>query len=138
VDQCENDADTSIVRQVLSAAADGSVEVRAEDADVLVMLVHHRLTAQAQIILSSLPRRKAPKMLERSEKLSLKEKGHGKTTLFDRFCEGGIDEYMNTFLDRQSNKDAVIKAGVAIFQYIYHAAGATLGTTCSLRRQRLG
>jgi len=35
---------------------------------------------------------------------------------------------MNSFPDMQSNKDAVIKAGVAIFQYIYHTTlGATLG-----------
>jgi len=40
VDQCDHDADTSIVRQAFSAAADGSVEVGAEDVDVLVMLVH--------------------------------------------------------------------------------------------------
>lgn len=32
VEQCDNDADTSIVREVLTAASDGSVEVRAEDA----------------------------------------------------------------------------------------------------------
>ena len=41
VKQCDNDADTSIVREALAAAADDSVEVQAEDADVLVMLVHH-------------------------------------------------------------------------------------------------
>ncbi|KAK1893893.1 Chromosome-associated kinesin KIF4 [Dissostichus eleginoides] len=41
VEQCDNDADTSIVREALATATDDSVEVRAEDADVLVMLVHH-------------------------------------------------------------------------------------------------
>ena len=39
--QCDNDADTSIVRDALAAAADDYMEVRAEDAEVLVMLVHH-------------------------------------------------------------------------------------------------
>ena len=42
VEQCDNDAGTSIVRQALAVAETGSVEVRADDADVLVMLVHHR------------------------------------------------------------------------------------------------
>ena len=40
--QCDNDADTSIVRDALSAAADDYAEVRVEDADVLVMLVNHK------------------------------------------------------------------------------------------------
>jgi len=53
--------------------------------------------------------------------------GYGKKKFIDRFCAGGIDEYMSTFLDMQSTKDAVIKAGVAIFKYICHASGATLG-----------
>jgi len=48
-------------------------------------------------------------------------------TLFARFCARGIEEYMNTFLDMQSNKYVVTKASVAIFQYIYHASGATWG-----------
>lgn len=34
---------------------------------------------------------------------------------------------MNIFLDGQTNKNAVIRAGVAIFQYIYHAPGTNLG-----------
>ena len=53
--------------------------------------------------------------------------GHGKTTLFDRFCEGDIDEQIDTFYDRQATKDAVIRAGIAIFQYIYRAPGTSLG-----------
>ncbi|KAK1906611.1 Chromosome-associated kinesin KIF4 [Dissostichus eleginoides] len=32
--------------------------------------------------------------------------GHGKTTLFDRFCAGDIDEHMDIFLDTQATKDA--------------------------------
>ena len=53
--------------------------------------------------------------------------GHGKTTLFDRFCAGDIDEHMDIFLDVQATKDVVIRGGIAIFQYIYHALGITLG-----------
>ena len=33
VEQCDNDADTSIVNEELAVATDGSVEVRAEEAD---------------------------------------------------------------------------------------------------------
>ena len=41
-EQCDNDADTSTVREALAAAAtDESAEVRAEDADVLAKIVRH-------------------------------------------------------------------------------------------------
>ena len=53
--------------------------------------------------------------------------GHGKTILFDRFCAGDIDEHMNVFLDVRASNDAVIMAGIAIFQHIYHAPGTALG-----------
>ena len=53
--------------------------------------------------------------------------GHGKTTLFHMFCAGDIDEHMDIFLDVQDKKDAVIEAGIAIFQYIYHAPCTSLG-----------
>ena len=55
--------------------------------------------------------------------------GHGKTTMFTRLCTGGIGRHMDTFLDSQVRKDAVVSAGIAIFQYIYHSQGATLGAT---------
>ena len=42
VQQCSDDADTYIVCAALNEAIESSVEVRAEDTDVMVMLVHHR------------------------------------------------------------------------------------------------
>ena len=35
---------------------------------------------------------------------------------------------MHVFLDVQATKDAVIRNGIAIFQYIYHAPGTSLAT----------
>ena len=46
---------------------------------------------------------------------------------FFRFCAGDIDEYMDIFLDTEATKEAVIQAGIAIFQYIYHGLDTTLG-----------
>ena len=34
---------------------------------------------------------------------------------------------MDVFLDLRATRDAVIRSGIAIFQYIYHAPGTTLG-----------
>ena len=46
---------------------------------------------------------------------------------FFRFCAWDIDEYMDIFLDTETTKEAVIQAGIAIFQYIYHGPDTTLG-----------
>ena len=46
---------------------------------------------------------------------------------FFRFCAGDIDEYMDIFLDTKATKEAMIQAGIAIFQYIYHGPDTTLG-----------
>ena len=53
--------------------------------------------------------------------------GRGKTTLFNRFYAGDIEEHMDIFLNLQATKDALIVAGIAIFQHIYQAPGTTLG-----------
>ena len=46
---------------------------------------------------------------------------------FFRFCAGDIDKYKDIFLDTEDTKEAVIQAGIAIFQYIYHGPDTTLG-----------
>ena len=53
--------------------------------------------------------------------------GQGKSTLFDKFHAGDIDEHMDIFLDIQSTKDTVIRGGIAIFKYIYNSPGTTFG-----------
>ncbi|KAK1884623.1 Chromosome-associated kinesin KIF4 [Dissostichus eleginoides] len=140
VEQCDNDADTSIVREALATATDDSVEVRAEDADVLVMLVHHIPSTNHPLFFTtskgSYDVRRIREALSERERCYLlfchaftgcdtvsAIAGHGKTTLFDRFCAGDIDEHVDIFLDTQATKDAVIQAGTTIFQYIYHAPG---------------
>ncbi|KAJ8385110.1 hypothetical protein AAFF_G00192510 [Aldrovandia affinis] len=126
VEQCDNDADTSIVR--------------AEDADVLVMLVHHSSSTNHPLFLTTSKgshdvRRIQEALSERQRRYLLfchtftgcdtvsAIGGHGKMMLFDRFCAGDIDEHMDIFLDVHATKDAVIRAGIAIFQHIYHAPG---------------
>ena len=52
--QCDNDADTSIVREALAAATDEFVEVWAEDAHVLAMLVHHNSSTNFPVFLTTL------------------------------------------------------------------------------------
>jgi len=44
----------------------------------------------------------------------------------DRFCAGDTDEHTYIFLDVQASKDVVIRSGISIFQYFYHAPGNAL------------
>ena len=53
VEQCDNDADASIMREALAAATDESVEVRAEDAGMLAMLVHHSSSTHFPVFLTT-------------------------------------------------------------------------------------
>jgi len=118
--------------------------VRAEDADVLIMLVHHSSSTNHPLFLTTSKgsydvRRIREALSERQRRYLLFTHaftgcdtvsaigGHGKTTLFDRFCAGDIDEHMDIFLDVRATKDVVIVAGIAIFQNIYHEPGTTLG-----------
>ena len=39
---------------------------------------------------------------------------------------------MDIFLDTEATKEAVIQAGIAIFQYIYHGQDTTLGYSHSV------
>ncbi|XP_061749413.1 uncharacterized protein LOC133555680 [Nerophis ophidion] len=142
--QSDNDVNTFIVGEALAAATDGSVEVRAEDADVLVMLTHHSSSTKYPLFFTTLKGSYDVRRIR--EVLSEKQRrylvfchvftgcdtvsaiaGHGKTILFDRFCAGDIDEHMDIFLDIRATKDAVIQTGTAIFHYIYHGPGSTLG-----------
>jgi len=49
------------------------------------------------------------------------------SAFFCRFCAGDIDDHMDIFIDIYVTKNAVIQAGTAIFQYIHHRQGTTLG-----------
>jgi len=119
------------------------LQVRAEDADVLIMLVHHCSSTNHPLFLTTSKgsydvRRIRECLSERQRRYLLfchaftgcdtvsAIGGHGKTTLFNRFCTGDIDEHMDVFLDVRATKDAVIQAGVAVFQHIYHAPDTAL------------
>ena len=121
--------------------------MRAEDTDVLAMLVHHGSSTSHPIFLTT-SSTGTYDIREIQQGLSERQRryllfchaftgcdtvsaigSHGKSTLFDRLCAGDMDEHMNVFLDVQATKDEVIKAGIAVFQYIYRAPATPLGQT---------
>ena len=63
--------------------------------------------------------------------------GHGKSALFDKFCSGDIDKYMDIFLDLQATKDEVIRSGIAIFTMHQELLWEKSDTTCLPVRQQL-
>ena len=136
IELCDNDADTSIVKAALAAAKDDSVEVseprgwllccysisyyfqvRAEDANVLIMLIHHSSYTNHPLFFTTSKgsydfRRIQESLSQRQRRYLLfcnsftgcdtvsAIASHGKTTLFDRFCAGDIflsflQEYWN-------------------------------------------
>ena len=118
-------------------------QVREEDSNVLIRLIHHSSYTDHLLFFTTSKgsydfRRIQESLSERQRHYLLfcnsftgcdtvsAIASHGKTTLFDRFCAGDIDEHMDTFLDVQASKDVVIRSGISIFQHIYHAPGTVL------------
>ncbi len=112
--------------------------MRAEDADVLIMLIHHSSSTNHPLFLTTSKGSYDVRRIQ--ESLSERQRcyllfchaftgcdtvsaiaGHGKTTLFDRFCAGDIDEHMDIFLDVRATKDAVIRSGNAEIAKALHA-----------------
>ena len=103
--------------------------MRAEDADILIMLVHHCSSTNNPLFLTT--SKGSYNVMRIQEALSERQKhyllfchaftgcdtvsaigGHGKTALFDRFC---VDEYMDTFLDVRATKDGVVLQFFSIY-----------------------
>ena len=112
-------------------------QVWAEDADVLIMLIHYSICTNHPLFFSkgSYNVKRIQKSLSKGQRCYLPFchaftgcdtvptiAGHGKTTLFNRFCARDIDEHIDIFLDVQANKDAAIRSGISI----YHAPGTVL------------
>ena len=104
-------------------------QVQAEVADMLILLIHHSSSNNHPLFLTmskgSYDVRKIQESLcERQRHYLLFSHAftgcnmvsaigsHGKTTLFDRFYAGDIDEHMHIFLYVQTTKDVVIRVGM--------------------------
>lgn len=134
--QCPDDADTSIVRKTLDEAREFPVEVRAADTDVMVMLIYHAAdypifftTAKETSydigkIREALPERYRKYLIflhsfSGCDTVSAIS-GFGKSTLLTKFCKTEKAEgAMNVFLDVRAKKDDIIKAGCELFMLMF-------------------
>ena len=134
VQQCPDNADTSIIWASLDEAS--PVEVRAEDTDIMVMLIQH--TADYQIFLTTaketsynvgkiqeaLPERYRKNLIilhsfSGCDTVSVIS-GFRKSTLLTKLCKTDkAERTMDMFLDIQGKKDTIIKASCEIFKLIF-------------------
>ena len=141
---CRDDADTSIVKCIVDHAADRIVEVRAEDNDILIMLIHHLSSNHRPVLLTTSKGRY--NISEIAESLTELQKlylllihaftgcdtvssifGFSKAKLFDLLTSTDIlRAQFDLFYNSNSRIEDIHKAGIDIFQYIYNSLGTPL------------
>uniref|UniRef100_UPI00358E3900 uncharacterized protein n=1 Tax=Myxine glutinosa TaxID=7769 RepID=UPI00358E3900 len=136
VQECPDDADTSIVRAALDEARESPVEVRAEDTDIMVLLIHHAadhpifLTTAKDTsydvgkIREALPERYRKYLIflhsfSGCDTVSAIS-GFSKSTLLTKLCKTDkAERAMDVFLDIRAKKDDIIKAGCELFKLMF-------------------
>ena len=133
----EDDADTLIVQEALKIGTKQTLEVRAEDTDILCMFVHHLSCISHDILFTTQTgsysirkiRDNIPKdeldVLLLSHAFSGSDTtssicGFGKVRILKRFADSGAPkECLNTLNELRSSKDRIGKAGIVLVQFLY-------------------
>ena len=143
---CRDDADTIIIRECLHHSLLDTVEVRVEDADILIMLVHHYdQEKHHNIIVTTSAGSYCIKEIVQSLTYEQKKyllfchsftgcdtvssfRGFSKEKLYARLCSGNLSPLIDVFYDANSSKDNISEAGVEIIQFIYKSWGTQLSS----------
>ena len=137
---CRDDADTTIIRECLQHSLLGTVEVRAEDADILIMLVHHYDQEKPHIIIvTTLTGSVQSLTYEQRKYLHFCHSFTGcdtvssfhwfsKEKLYARLFSGNLGPLIDVFYNANSSNDNIWEAGVEIIQFIYKSRGTPLST----------
>ena len=125
---------------------EGTVEVRAEDADILILLVYHYddkihnllffTTSKGSFcideIVKSLPDHKKKYILMCHSFTGCDTVssfyGFSKEKLFERICNGNLDPILDVFYNEKSTHDQIRDAGIQIIQFVYKSQGISLAT----------
>ena len=143
---CEDDADTVIVKEALNRSLVGTVQVRAEDADILIMLCHHYdvnihnkmvlTTAKASYdvndIIKSLSDEKRQSLLfchsfSGCDTVS-SILGFSKESVFEKLSNNEVRNHVYVFYNKESTVDEIKHAGISMFQYLYKDYDTPLST----------
>jgi hypothetical protein len=135
-----DDADTLVVKKALqlSSSNNKSVEIIAEDTDILILLLHHSITCTKPLFFTT--QNGSYNIMELYEKLSPSERqrllfmhsltgcdtvsslfGHGKPKLLTKTCKPSImiDEIFEALLIINIDQEIVVDNGVLLLQHIY-------------------
>ena len=149
VKECPDDADTSFVRAALDEARESHVEVRAEDTDIMVLLIHH--AADHPIFLTTAKEtsydvgkiREALPDRYRKYLISVHSfsgcdtvsaiSGFSKSTFLAKLCKTDkAEKAMDVFLDIRAEQEDIIKAGCELFHFMFRG-NRDLGDLADLR-----
>ena len=134
--QSEEDADTLIVKTALDLSKTSTVNVIADDTDILVILLHHINNNRKPIYLTRKGRlidmQELSGLLNEAQKqfllLAYSFSGcdtvsaihnYGKIKLFNKLTKGNCTNVLEVFTNPQSAIQCVKDAGVKLFEYIY-------------------
>ena len=144
--RCRDDANTDVVKQCLEHSLKGTVEVRAEDADILIMLSHHYHPDKDHLITVTTSN---GSYCAEEISLSLTNKqrqyllfcrsftgcdtvsslyGFSKVALFKPLCFKEVRALLDVFHDDKTTKEHIVNAGIEIVQFIYKSQGIPLPT----------
>ena len=133
----DDDADTLIVSETLDLANIGPVKVRAEDTDVLCMLVYHIRNVTHDVSFITKTACYSVRAIEQAlpekerEVLLLSHaysgcdttscvKGFGKVSFLKKLSSPSFPQHtLQVLLDPTSSREEAISSGVSLFQYIY-------------------
>ena len=108
------------------------LQVRIEDTDILVMLIHHgSMSNHPLMVVTSKGSYSIATIRDVLSEQQMKYlltchsftgcdtvsaiSGYGKSVLFTRLCTGGVEENMDVFLDLRTDQKKIISAGICIF-----------------------
>ena len=133
----EDDADTLVVREAMKAALTQAVDVKADDTDILCMLVVHIHAVSKDIILhtkggsfnvkhirENMPTEEL-RLLLLSHAFSGCDTtsgilGHGNVRILKKMASPNAPkDALDTLLNLRSAREEISKAGIVLFQYIY-------------------
>ena len=141
---CRDDADTEIVKCAFDHVLKCTVEVRAEDADILILLVHHYDNEKHHLVTLTTSKGSyciyeiVRSLLEQQRRYLLmchsftgcdtvsSFYGYSKEKLYERICARNLNPLLDVFYDENSTRDQIRKAGIEIIQFIYKSQGTSL------------
>ena len=157
---CRDDADTTIVAECLKHAMKVNVECRGEDADLLILLVHHFNPEKHKSIVmatanGSFSIKKIQESLSDDEERCLlfcysffgcdavsALYGIGKETVYRRICsQPSLRKHLDVFYCENSNRDEIVDAGLAILQFTYRSPTVPLSiqrVSCYSKQSKAG